>query len=343
MSMSCSSRLHARHGKGTAFVKSTAYKDVTLQQLRSFCATARHGSFTAAAAALDLAHPTVWKQVHSLEQTFGAKLVEPHVRGCRLTEAGVILRDLTEPNVINLDVAELRARFGEALGHSNVAITIASTPRILADDLAPCIAAFVLQWPRVRFTLREANGDDVAALVENGAATFGFTTHVENRERFPALTLEPWYRLEIVLLTPRDHPLALKRRVRPEDLKPYPLVDAWNALRDTPAHGTLVELGLYRTEPRWVEARHVEVIRRCVESGLGIALVTALGPRKPNSVLHERVMHCFGRVTVYRVSRKGVNQHAAIQAFGEEVRLRLSRDASGRARQSGRRGKKPTA
>jgi DNA-binding transcriptional LysR family regulator len=61
------------------------YKDLTLHQLRSFCETARRGSLTAAATALGLAHPTVWKQVHALEMAFGVALVEPHVRGCTLS------------------------------------------------------------------------------------------------------------------------------------------------------------------------------------------------------------------------------------------------------------------
>jgi DNA-binding transcriptional LysR family regulator len=306
-------------------VKPAAYKDITLQQLRSFCATARYGSLTAAAAALDLAHPTVWKQVHALEQTFGAKLVVPHARGCRLTDAGEILRSLAEPNVANLDLGELRARFAEALGRTNIHITVAGSPRILAEDLTGCIAAFVPRWPRARFTLREMNGDEVAEAVESGAATLGFTTHTENHAQYPLLSFDPWYKLDLILVTPRDHPLARLRRVRPEDLKPYPLVDAWHALRDTQAQGTVVRLGLYRTEPRWVEARHAEVICRCVEAGLGIALVTGLWPRRKTADLHERVMRrYFGRTTVYLVQRRGVNRHAAVTAFAEKVRSQLA-------------------
>jgi DNA-binding transcriptional LysR family regulator len=307
-------------------MKPTAYKDITLQQLRSFCATARHGSLTAAAAALDLAHPTVWKQVHALEQAFGAKLVEPHARGCRLTEAGAILRGLAEPNVVNLDLSALRTRFAEALGRTNVHITVAGPPRILAEDLAACIAAFVPHWPRARFTLREMNGDEVAPAVERGDAALGFTTHVGNRAQFPLLSFDPWYQLELILITPRDHPLARRRRVTPEDLKPYPFVDAWQALRDTQAHGTLVELGLYRTEPRWVEARHKEVICRCVEAGLGIALVTGLRPQPAGNTLHEHVMRrYFGSTTVYLVRRAGVHQHETLSAFAGAVRSQLAR------------------
>jgi DNA-binding transcriptional LysR family regulator len=313
-------------------VKSAAYKDITLGQLRSFCATARQGSLTAAAAALDLAQPTVWKQVHALEQAFGSKLVEPHARGCRLTAAGDVLRRLLEPFVANLDLAELRTRFAEELGQTNVHITIAGQPRLLAEDLPSCLAAFVSSWPRARFTLHQVNADEVAALVENGAASLGFTTYIENGGQYPHLSFDLWYELEVILLTPHDHPLARQRRVRPEDLKSYPLVNAAMSLRDTQVHGTLVKLGLYQTEPRWVEARHVAIIRPCIERGLGIALVPGLWPRETSPRLHERVMRrYFGPIPVYLVRRRGTYQHAAIDAFAEEVRARLARFSRSRS------------
>lgn len=307
-------------------VKLAAYKEVTLQQLRSFCATARQGSLLAAATALELAQPTVWKQVHALEQAFGCKLVEPHARGCRLTEAGEILRRLLEPSVANLDVERLRTRFAEELGQTNIQITVAAQPRLLAEDMPPCLAAFVSSWPQARFTLRQGNADEIASLVESGAASLGFTTYLENRGQYPHLTFDPWYELDVILLTPRNHPLARQRRVRPEDLKPYPLINATSALRDTQIHGTLVKLGLYQTEPRYAEARHVSIIRPFVEVGLGIALVPGLWPREVSSRLHERVMYrYFGRIPVYLVRRTGVQQHAAIGAFADDVRIRLTR------------------
>src|SRR5437588_7871544 len=59
-----------------------AYKEITLQQLRSFCETVRLGSLTAAADSLGLARPTVWKQVHALEHHLGIFAVRaPPARG----------------------------------------------------------------------------------------------------------------------------------------------------------------------------------------------------------------------------------------------------------------------
>jgi LysR family cys regulon transcriptional activator len=307
-------------------VKSTAYKDITLRQLRSFCATARQGSLIAAAAALGLAQPTVWEQVHALERVFGSKLVEPHARGCRLTEAGEVLRRLLEPPVANLDLERLRTRFAEELGRTNIHITVAGQSRLLAEDIPSCLAAFVSSWPRARFTLHQANADEVATLVESGAASLGFTTYIDNRNQYPHLSFDLWYELQVILLTPHDHPLARQRRVRPEDLKPYPLINATTSLRDTQVHGTLVKLGLYQTEPRWVEARHAAIIRSCVEKGLGIALVPGLWPRQASPGLHERVMNrYFGPIPVYLVRRRDIHQHAAVGAFAEEVSVRLAR------------------
>src|SRR5437667_12108957 len=89
------------------------YKELTLQQLRSLCETARQGSFVAAARTLDLSQPTVWKQVHALEREFGVKLVDPHGRGCALTAAGQLLIEMIGPAVES--IAAVRERFRVAL------------------------------------------------------------------------------------------------------------------------------------------------------------------------------------------------------------------------------------
>lgn len=305
-------------------MKPAAYKDITLVQLRSFCATARQGSLSAAAEALELAQPTVWKQVHALEQAFGQKLVEPYPRGCRLTEAGKVLRRLLEPALAHLDLAGLRSRFAEELGHSNIHLTVASQISLLAECLPPCIAAFVSAWPNVRFTLRQAYSHEVAALVESGEATLGFTTYIEDRDHFPHLYFDPWYELQMILLTPLGHPLARKQRVRAQDLQPYPLVNAVTALCNTHVHSALVKLGLYQTEPRWVEAHHAAIIGPLVEKGLGIALLPGLWPRQANPRLHECVMPCFGPIPVYLIRRRDIHPHPAVSAFAEEVRRQLA-------------------
>ena len=78
-----------------------AYKEITLQQLRSFCETVWLGGLTAADS-LGLARPTVWKQVHALEHHLGVQLVAPHTQGCESTEAGRLLANIASPLVTGI-------------------------------------------------------------------------------------------------------------------------------------------------------------------------------------------------------------------------------------------------
>src|SRR5260370_1122989 len=113
-----------------------SYKELTLQQLRSLCETARQGSFVAAAKALDLSQPTVWKQVHALERKFGTKLVDPHGRGCALTAAGRLLVEMIGPAVESM--ATIHERFRAAWADEGEQLTVAVTPRMLLDEMASC-------------------------------------------------------------------------------------------------------------------------------------------------------------------------------------------------------------
>jgi len=65
---------------------------LTLQQLRYFLATADQGSFSAAAAGLRLAQPSVSEQVRLLEAELGVALFVRAGRTLTLTEAGRTLR-----------------------------------------------------------------------------------------------------------------------------------------------------------------------------------------------------------------------------------------------------------
>ena len=92
--------------------KSRPYKELTFQQLRSFCETARLGSLAAAAKAIGLTHPTVREQVLSLQREFQVKLIEPHGRGCHLTEEGRLLAEMAAPIVTSANA--LMRRFALA-------------------------------------------------------------------------------------------------------------------------------------------------------------------------------------------------------------------------------------
>jgi DNA-binding transcriptional LysR family regulator len=297
---------------------------VTLQQLRSFCETILRGSFTAAAAALDLAHPTVWKQVHGLEHRLGVTLVEPHGRGCRPTEAGRLLARLASPLVTG--VGSLEQVFQRSRAEAMARVVVAAPPRVLVEDLPECVVEFERLCPQVRVTLRQVRAEDVTAAVASGRADLGLTSNSLPDPDDPRLAFEPCYELEIVLVTPPDHPLNRRRHLQAGDLCAYPLVNALDSGQNPVIKAALEELHALRIETSRVEAWDDAVICRYVQLGFGIGLLNHLRGHPPVTKLHLRSMsHVFGRPTVYLVRKKGDSCSAPAHEFAQTVKALLSR------------------
>jgi molybdate transport repressor ModE-like protein len=300
-----------------------AYKEVRLQQLRSFCETARRGSLAAAAAALGLSQPTVWEQVHALEREFGASLIESSRPGCRLTEAGQLLVQLAEPVVAGAD--SLKRAFQELRAELMPRLTVAAPQRILIEDLPPAIDDFLQRHPRVRLRLLERMTGQVAQAVESGEADLGISTEREVPATNPRLVAEPAYELAALLITPLDHPLARKKNLQPKDLRGYPLVNAPEGFTRPEVADTLRRLGMFETQPRQVEAVTSAVIRHYVARGFGIGLVLGQPSphRQPRLFEHPMDRH-FGRARISLIWRKGVAPSAQARAFADIVKQSLA-------------------
>src|SRR3954471_16144843 len=78
---------------------------MTIQQLQYFLAPLEHGSFSAAAAELHLAQPSLSEQVRRLEAELGVALFQRVGRGLALTEAGRALRPHAERTLAELAAA----------------------------------------------------------------------------------------------------------------------------------------------------------------------------------------------------------------------------------------------
>jgi molybdate transport repressor ModE-like protein len=306
-----------------ASVTQRRYKEVRFQQLRSFAETARRGSLAAAATALGVAQPTVWAQVHALERSFKVQLVEPHGRGCRLTDAGRLLAQLAGPLVTGLD--SLKHTFDEQLGIQQAQLTVAAPQRILVEDLPPAIAAFERRHPQVRLTLLERMSGHVATAVEAGEADLGVSTEQDAGEPSPWLDFEPGYNLDILLITPKKHALARKKRVSLRDLAGYPVVNSLAGFPRPEMAATLQKLGAFQIQPRKVEAVNTPVIRRYVEMGFGIGLIVGRLGRDRFPRLHEHSLNqTFGPVEVNLIWRKGALRQPHARAFADSVRSVLT-------------------
>lgn len=105
-----------------------------LNALRNFEAVARHGSFAAAAAQLNVTHWAVGKQIRLLEDWFGLPLFERQARGVVLTDDGAALL-----NDVTLAFDRLANRAAR-LRHDEVARRVSGVVRVNV------LASFALCW-----------------------------------------------------------------------------------------------------------------------------------------------------------------------------------------------------
>ena len=300
------------------------YKELSLTQFRCFCESVRLGSFKAASKSLGLSHPTVLSQVHALERHLGARLIETHARGCRPTADGRVLVAMVAPLVGAFD--SLERTFQEVRGQEVQRLIVASTPRVLVEDLPPCVAEFSRQWPRVHLTLEELRMEEIPGAVEHGKADLGLTITDSPDPGNDWVAFEPAYDLEVVLVMRPDHPLARRRKVSARDIAAYPLVNARPGVLDPVVSVALRMLNAFQAEPRQVEVTYSAAILRYVELGYGIGLTLRVPSHPPHPGLCERSLSReLGLVTVHLVWRKGVLVAPHARAFADLVKEMLNR------------------
>ncbi len=296
---------------------SHAYKEITLQQLRSFVETARRGSLAAAAAALGLTHPTVWAQVHALEKVLGTRLVRAGVRGTTLTVAGRDLLPLVEPLVNG--AARLRERF--AATTRTAKLTVAATPRVMTDDLPGVIRRFTA----ADLTLVEMTGPDAFAAVAAGRAdaALAFRPHPPVPDQ--PLEFRPAYELATLLICPLRHRLARRKSLALADLAGEVLVNDPASFPDPLLPARLADLGLFGPARLRVSAQFASTCRAYVRGGFGLAITFANRAAPPDPTVVERdLSDVFGRATISLAARPGAFDRPELAAFEAAVHAELA-------------------
>ena len=193
--------------------------DLNLRDIRAFVTVAHAGNFTRAAARLHLSQPALTVQIRRLEEIVGARLFDRNSRSVALTQTGRELLPLLQRS---LDDMERVLRDARALGDgSSGTVRLACLPTFAASALPDLIQAFRKRVPHAQFQIRDVVASTVNALVRNEEADIGLT----GGDTFDAaleVLVEGADRL--VVVCPKDHALARKRRVSVSDVAASPLV-----------------------------------------------------------------------------------------------------------------------
>lgn len=210
-----------------------------LRVLRYFLEVARRGSFTRAAAALNVTQPTLSRQLKELEEEVGARLLVRGKRRTGLTGAGKYLAGRAAEI---LELAE-RARSGVASAGGALAgeVSIAGGETRAMSLVARAIRKARDAHPALRFHIYSGHAEAVSERLARGLADFGIFVGGASLEEFDYVTLplrDVWG-----LLLRRDHPLAAQAAVTPPDLRGLPLICSAQAVAGNELGGWLGNAG----------------------------------------------------------------------------------------------------
>lgn len=193
-----------------------------LRVLRYFLAVAREESISRAADKLHITQPTLSRQLMDLETELDTRLFDRsrQSRSITLTKEGWRFLQRAEEIVELADrtAAEFRPEPDALEGD----LYIGLPETVSMQFIVHTIRRLREKYPRLRYHLQDGNEHDVSEQLNSGLLDFGVFVGQADVSQFDALQFpirEHWG-----LVLHRDHPLARKDSITPEDFIGLPLV-----------------------------------------------------------------------------------------------------------------------
>jgi LysR family transcriptional regulator, low CO2-responsive transcriptional regulator len=242
---------------------------MTLGQLRTLLAVARHGSISRAAGALVVTQPAVSASIAGLERDLGVRVLVREGRGIRLTPAGETLARYAAQCLALLEQARDAAVAASSPGHGRLRLAAVTTAGEFI--VPPLLKAFHRRYPDVEVFLEVGNRRMVLERLHSHQADLGVGGRPPEDGQIQG---RPFLANPLVVVASPAHPLAGRPRAGPADLEQA----TW--LVREPGSGTRLRteefLAQHELEPgHLLNLGSNGAVKQAAAVGLGITLVSA--------------------------------------------------------------------
>jgi DNA-binding transcriptional LysR family regulator len=251
-------------------------RDLDLTSLRLFVTVCETGNISRAGERADIVGSAISKRLSQLEDTVGTPLLARKRHGVQPTPAG---RTLLEHARSMLATAGAIERDMEAFAAgARGQVRILASASALAESLAQDIAAFLHQpgHKRIQVDLEERVSPEIVRGIQDGTASLGVCWDAAD---IANLHGKPYRTDELVVVVPRGHALASRKRVKFEETLPFEHV----SLPVNSAVQVLLQREAARVGQKFnyrVVVTNFEAALRVVRASLAICLV----PREVASI-----------------------------------------------------------
>ncbi len=288
-----------------------------IRGLEVFLSVATHLNYTRAGEQVNLSQPSVSVRIHQLESELGVKLFEQLGKKVALTEAGLLFVNHARRVLTAIEDARHAIDEFQGLQRGTLRIGASTTPGMYL--IPETIARFKTLYPKIEIHLVIRDTKQIEVGVIKNEFDFGFVGgHLAGDE----VDVVPWRTDELLLVVPRNHPLATKKRVRPQDLRTERFI-----LREVGSATRAVILDHLNSSHLNVETvmelENPESVKRAVKSGLGIAFISGFAVEtelQAKSLAAIRVQGLNIKRELKIVFRKDKHLGRAAQTFIELAR-----------------------
>ncbi|HSW18316.1 MAG TPA: pca operon transcription factor PcaQ [Ramlibacter sp.] len=194
---------------------------IKLRHLHSLVAVSEQGSLVRAADALSVTQPAVSKTLAELEDIVGQRLFERGPRGVVLTDVGQQLLRYAGSSLRTL--REGLDSIARDRSDDSPILLLGAAPNASASVLPQALQAFALQAPNARVRVRTGSNAQLIADLRRDQLDLVLGRLVDP-SAMQGLSFEPLYTEVLIFAVRAGHPLAARRRLRPEELAGYIVV-----------------------------------------------------------------------------------------------------------------------
>lgn len=241
-----------------------------LVTLDLFVAVARSGSISRGALQCHLAVAAASKRISDFEAHLGTTLFYRHAAGVRLTEAGHVC--FQHALSVLQDVERMSGALSDYAAGARGQVRVWANTSALTQFLPQDLGSFMHAHPAIRIEVEERNSASIVAAVRENRADIGIFAEDTPAE---GLDLFEYRRDRLVLVMPREHPLAELRPLSLEAALDYDFVCL--------ADATSIAQRLHEQSNRLqkplklrIQVRSFDAVCRMVKAGLGVGLLPQL-------------------------------------------------------------------
>jgi len=245
-----------------------------LVDLRLMIRVAEANSLTRGAEAVYMSVPTASTRIKNIEDSIGIKLFYRTSQGVTLTLPGQAF--VHHARLVLGQLEHLSGDLQEYAKGIKGHLRVFANTTALGEFLPPVLRAYLLAHPDVNIDLRERLSGDIVRAVSDGQTDIGIVAGTVRTENLEVI---PYRRDRLVLVVPRDHPMAALPSVAFVDTLELEHI----GLHESSAiHAFLRQIcsGLHRTIRLRIQVGNFEAACRMIEATVGVSVLPESAARR---------------------------------------------------------------